>query len=175
MTSERPIDFCLHLAAAIRQGKKTLAYKPIPAAALARYLADGSVPAPVYGGAGDHLWLREPFVRAQNGVVYAGASATTKYDTKVGDGVGRPILPSTQMTRDQASILLAISEVVVVRLDDDLTDATALAAGMDPRDARSPRDEFVAQWDEAYPGGLAVASNPPVWRIAFSVLVNERG
>jgi hypothetical protein len=73
------------------------------------------------------------------------------------------------MTRAQASIMLKLVEVAVVRLSDDLTEDRARAAGMTPRDRRSCREEFIAQWDEAYGKGLAVARNPPVWRLSFAL------
>jgi hypothetical protein len=167
--SERPIDFCLHLAAAVRQGKKTIAYKPMPAASAARYLANKTAPEPAYGAIGDDLWMREPFALTASSVVYPAAVTTTKYNAQIPADFPRPILPAALMTRDQAVVVMALTGVAVVRLSDDLTEARALAAGMNPRDSRSCRDEFIAQWDEAYGKGLTVASNPPVWRLSFKL------
>jgi hypothetical protein len=168
--SEHPIDFCLHLAAALRQGKKTIAYKTLPAASRARYLNAGAQPAPAYGVAGDVLWVREPFAISAAGVDFPATRATTKYDTVIAAPSIMPILPAPQMTRQQAGVLLELVDARVVRLAEDLTEASAIAAGMDPRDGRSPVEEFIAQWDAAYGEGLAVAKNPPVWRLSFVVV-----
>lgn len=171
-STERPIDFCLHLAAAIRQGKKTIAYKPLPAVSAARYRADKTPPPPMYGAAGDVLWMREPFAIGADGngnIDYPAARASTRYDAKITDAAG-PITRASTMTRAQASIVLKLVEVTVVRLSDDLTEDRARAAGMTPRDRRSCREEFIAQWNEAYGKGLIVAKNPPVWRLSFAIV-----
>jgi hypothetical protein len=171
-TNERPIDFCLHLAAGVRQGKKTITYKPLPAASAARYLATKTLPPPMYGLVGDLLWMREPFaIEADSSIDYLAARAGTKYDTRAATA-GQAMHAST-MTRDQAAIVLKLTEITVVRLSDDLTEEKARAAGMDPRDKRSYRAEFAAQWDEAYKG-LAVATNPVVWRLSFAVVAPKK-
>lgn len=170
--SERPIDFCLHLAAAVRQGKKTITYKTLPPASAQRYLTTKALPPPMYGLVGDFLWMREPYAIEANGSVdYLAARASTKYDTRVATA-GQAMHAST-MTRDLASIVLKLTEVTVVRLSDDLTEERAKTAGMDPRDKRSHRAEFIAQWDEAYKG-LTVATNPAVWRLSFVIVAPKK-
>lgn len=165
--NERPIDFCLHLAAAIRQDKKTLAYKPLPFASATRFLASKTQPAPMYGAVGGLLWMREPYAIGPDGIVdYPATRASTRYDARISDSRWS-IAHASTMTRAQASIMLKLVEVAVVRLSDDLTEDRARAAGMTPRDSRSCREEFIAQWDEAYGKGFAVAKNPPAWRLSF--------
>ena len=176
--TEHPVDFCLHLAAQIRQRKKTLSYKPLSPSSATAWIASGgkAAIASPYGRVGDLLWMREPFgIRPGGAVDYPAARASTRQGGGFTAPAVRPLYRPADMTRAQASVILLIDSVSIVRLADDLTEDRALAAGMDPRGDRTHRAEFIAQWDEAYRGPQTFANNQPVWRLTFSIQAQASG
>jgi len=164
--SEYPIDFCVHLALAVKKRQKTVTYKPLSRTELALQTAGKPVPSP-YGQVGDVLWVREPAGDLNGHVAY-------QCDYMLGDGYRtRVSLPDDFMsgppiTRDQARLLLTVQAVDIVNLQ-TVDEVAAKAAGTIPVLGRTTfLDEFKAQWNEAY-RLQPWDTNPSVWRVTFVV------
>ena len=118
--SEYPIDFCVQLARATAQGKKTLTYQPIVDQAMtsAELLSARS-----FGSVGDVLWVRESWGTARGKTIYVadcvGDAFSSKPKFPVGFLFGKGPLP-----RDHARLLLDVVAIDLAQLQTQ-TEATA--------------------------------------------------
>jgi hypothetical protein len=161
------VDFCTHLARAIRKGQKTVTYKPLTPDEVALHTKAMPVPCP-YGQAGDTLWVRESWGTLPNKTIafeadYAGDGQGAVLKLPVGFIPG-----NASLTQQQARSILTVKSIDIINLH-TITEADAQAAGTLPTHRRTKHlDEFVAQWNAAYPR-WPFSSGPLVWKIAFTV------
>lgn len=163
--SENPIDFCIHLARAVAQGRKTVTYKPLSQTEIRLGEEGKNVRCP-YGTAGDTLWVREPYGLVGDKVVYRADYAADGWDGKVlvPDNVE---IQSTAMVRAQARTVLTVQSIDIVNLQ-TVDEVAAHAAGTIPSYGRTTYlDEFKAQWDYSYVR-IPWASDPVVWCVTFT-------
>jgi hypothetical protein len=162
--SENPVDFCNHLALAVKKRQKTVTFKPLNRSQAAAHVAGQSVVCP-YGQVGDVLWVREPAGTSNKLLVYQCDYATR-------DGYKAPLaLPDDFETvppieRNQARLLLTVQAISIVALQ-TVDEAAATLAGTIPSEGRATfLQEFKAQWDEAY-RQQAWNTNPLCWRVSY--------
>jgi hypothetical protein len=165
--AEYPIDFCIHLARAIRRHQKTATYKPLSSQQLAQRTANKPV-TPSYGQIGDVLWMREPWGTDANGAtLYQADYAMDGWHGKLAlpdDFVG----PTGMLPRERARSLLTVVTIDIVDLQ-VVDEAAAKAAGTLPTEDRTTYlDEFKAQWDDAY-RKQTWATNPLCWRVTYTI------
>jgi hypothetical protein len=161
--AEHMVEFCTHLARAVRDGIKTLTWKPFSQADMEAYRS-GAQPTSPFGIVNDTLWVREPWaLDADNHVHFLGELAAPGFRaalTPIGGLKGQ----LTPLPRERAELFLRVTELQIAPLH-SVTEESAQAAGMLPTGGRTHREEFEHQWRTIYRGPQAWDANPICWRV----------
>ncbi len=158
----RPLEFCTHLARAVRDGAKTTTWKPLSAADQERR-AEGytsnDVPYPV--GAVVPIMEAWGYV---NGVITFASSFSTG---RASDPFKPPVSFKPQFgTRTEKSATIVSCDLVKLAT---ITEEEAKLAGTIPPDGGTFLAEFERQWRGNYKDALSWDKNPLCWRIAFTL------
>lgn len=115
-----------------------------------------------YGCAGDRLWVRETWCRTEDGGIAFRADTWT-----VHPGVDETWKPSIFMPRWACRLRLEITRVRMEKLQ-DISEADAIAEGLEPVGVVSARDQYHILWDDLNAKrGFGWAMDPRVWVIEF--------
>lgn len=191
----KPILFNTKMVRAILDGKKTATRRVIKPQPINGVMTQAgflkAIPEHVdWGGeivkpryqAGDILYVRETFVKADDGYHYR-ADATPDSEQLRKD-YGYKYRPSIHMPREAARIFLRITDVRVERLQ-DITEEQAIAEGVRIGLGGEPffscKDAFVRLWDSTLPKNPnkfkcpenSWTTNPFVWVIEFERISKE--
>lgn len=184
---ERPVIFTGESVRAILSGAKTQTrrlVKPQPSPT-ARYYKQDSIGAfgwsdntwtrCPYGAPGDRLWVRETWLRCNDGEILFRADVPDLRDEAAAKaclhlmGESSPWRSPLFLRRDDARIALELTAVRVERLQ-EISEGDALAEGFagDPP-ALTPRDEFSVAWEGLHEKkGNGWDANPWVWVLTFA-------
>jgi hypothetical protein len=135
-----------------------------------------------YGAPGDRLWVRETFASFRDArrvkptdasyVVFLdgrGLAREGRYSIRAPDAFDPARVkwrPSIHMPRWASRILLEITDVRLERLQ-DISEADAIAEGVDRDDYISARAEYAQLWDSINEERAPWAINPWVWVVSF--------
>jgi hypothetical protein len=161
MPATKSLEFCAHLAKAIRGGVKTTTWKPLSPADQERRaggFTSGSVPYQQ----GAHARMFEPWGTKDGGVVYVSSfcadTQNGEYTTPAGFRAGQGL---------KSEIDLYIVSCALRKLQ-TITEQEAVEAGMIPVE-NTHREEFIKQWQGQYRGALAWGANPFCWLVSFQI------
>lgn len=154
MTPGKPLEFCAHLARAVRSGQKTVTWKPLALPDLARRRA-GYAGAEVPFAAGSVSPIYEPW-----GTI----GGETTYVSSFADGAVPAGFVRGRGLRSEISVLIESCRLVELSA---LTEAEAKLAGTLPPKGSTYLAEFERQWRGAYHGPQAWDAKPLCWRVAF--------
>ncbi len=159
----KPLEFCTHLARAVRDGAKTTTWKPLSPADQERR-ADGytsnAVPYPVDAVAA----IMEPWGHLNGAVAYASTFSTGRATDPFTPPAG---FKAQYGTRSEKSA--TITSCTLVRLA-TMNEAEAVLAGTIPPDGGTFLAEFERQWRGNYKDALDWDANPFCWRVAFTII-----
>jgi hypothetical protein len=156
------LEFCAHLAAAVRDGSKTVTYKPLSPGAITRH-AQGVVSEKVPYPVGSVARIFEPSGRGPGGIVFE-SSFTSKDATKQRKPPA-DFRPTGQLDTELTVTILAST---IVKLS-SITEADARLSVVAPAGSTA-RAEFERQWRAAYRGPQAWEQDPLCWRIDFAIV-----
>jgi hypothetical protein len=156
MPIAKPLEFCAHLAAAVRAGKKTITYKPLSVADLKRraqgFKGTGSPYQP-----GVVVGVVEPVGQVHGKRVFASSFPE-----------GAPPVGFISTGQWGTEISVTILDCKIVRLS-TVTEAEAVLAGIAAPPSSTARAEFERQWRGAYHGPQGWDEDPLCWRVAFEI------
>jgi hypothetical protein len=161
MTTAKSLEFCAHLARAIRNGVKKTTWKPLSIADQRRRasgLTPESVPYPI----GSRPRMFEPWGTLNGGVVYVSSfcadTQNGQYDKPVGFQPGQGL-------KSEVSLYIVSCDL---RKLQTITEQEAEEAGM-VTTGNTHREEFIRQWQGQYRGALAWEADPFCWLISFQI------
>lgn len=160
----KPLEFCTHLARAIRANVKTTTWKPLSPADQERRAAgytSPNVPFP----AGSVSPLMEPWGYVNGKITFASSFAP---DTATGPSTPPPGWRPMRGTRWEKSLLISSCDLVQLST---ITEEKARLTGTNPPEGSTYLAEFERQWRAAYRGAQAWDSDPYCWLIAFTLAV----
>jgi hypothetical protein len=155
------IQFCAHLARAIRDGLKTTTWKPLSAADNERRLA-GYQSSAVPFAPGTILVMEEPW-----GLVGANIVLASSFTPARRSDAATPPDGWREMGNRAGGTLTVVS--CELRRLATITEEEAQLAGTLPPDGDTYLAEFERQWRGAYRGAQAWDASPYCWLIAFTV------
>lgn len=159
-TIAKHLEFCAHLAASVRDGSKTVTYKPLSPGDLQRRtegFTSDDVPYPV--GAASRIF--EPCGFGPSGRIFE--SSFTPKDARAPRTPPAGFRPTARLDTELVAKILACD---LVKLS-SVTEADAAKAGIVAPAGSTRRAEFERQWREAYRGPQAWEQDPLCWRIEF--------
>lgn len=158
----KPLEFCTHLARAVRDGVKTTTWKPLsPADQERRAAGYTSDDVPYVVGA------IVPIMEAWGYVNGAVTFASTFSTGRATDPFAPPASFKPQLgARSEKSVKILSCDLVRLAT---ITEAEAIRAGTIPPDGGTFLAEFERQWRSNYQGPLGWDANPLCWRVAFQL------
>lgn len=129
--------------------------------------SDWSIKCP-YGQIGDVLWVRETWLKCQDGYIFRadhfGNKTMTSENGKTFDASVK-WKPSIHMPREACRLFLEITDIKVEMLQ-DISVEDAIAEGIIHKSMNCPKVEFQQLWQTVY-GDESWESNPFVWVVEF--------
>jgi hypothetical protein len=157
----KALAFCAHLATAVRDGTKTVTYKPLSPNDLARRAAGWKGEATPYP-VGAKTQIYEPCGHAATGKVFE--SSFTPKDARAERNAPASFRPITRLESELTATIVACE---LVKLS-TLTESDARKSVVAPAGSTA-LSEFERQWRATYRGPQAWEMDPLCWRIAFTV------
>lgn len=158
----KPLEFCTHLARAVRDGIKTTTWKPLSPADQERRAAgytSNDVPYVV----GSSTPIMEAWGYMNGAVTFASTFSTGRATDPFNPP---PNFKLQHGARSEKSV--TIKSCTLVRLA-TITEAEAVLAGTVPPDGGTFLAEFERQWRGNYKDVLGWDANPLCWRVAFTL------
>ncbi len=162
MSNSKPLEFCAHLAKAVRRGTKTTTWKPLSKADQQRRTEGYSNDIGPFI-VGDTVRMMEPYGTVGREVVFFSSFVQDGY------GMSYDVPVGFQRGHDMWTGVSLLIESCELKKLSDMNEQEAILSGMVPGEGRTHLQEFEKQWRDAYKGAQGWDSDPWCWRVQFRI------